>query len=568
MFGPILGFILPIALIIGLIRAFQGRRDFSGEAPTISVRRFFHYVVLLGLGIITFLGLAGLIAQVLPESETLVRRGTSAEAQALAFTIIGGPLYVAMVFWTKRRLEADPNEAESLGWVLYLTAIQLVGLAVVMTVGVRLIDWAVADGDLDTTDVAHGVVWAASWAVHWIVARRAISPVRMNAHLIAGSVAGLAVMVAGMARALSAALEYLYSELFDVFLVRDLNDALLDTVSLVAIGAATWLWYWLLNGRKAERTTLWNTFVLLVGVLGGMLTTLVAVGVLVAMALQWLIGDVGGTARHFDVYPNALTALLLGAAAWVYHRSVISTGRRSDVHRTYEYLITGVGVLSVAAGIGTTVVALLDAATEASGEVILTSAEERALVVAITLLLIGVPLWWFAWQRVRRRARLDPDIEVRSTVRKVYLLALIGVGAVTAIVSLIVLVYTVLQDALDGNLGTDSIRDAEASIGVLLAALAVTGYHWTVYQEDRAMYPEEASVKLREVVYVGVDGKDMVRAIANATGARVHVWDRGDEVGASPVPVEVVEALRKLDEERVLVIQKDRGSFEVIPLRR
>ncbi len=153
-------------------------------------------------------------------------------------------------------------------------------------------------------------------------------------------------------------------------------------------------------------------------------------------------------------------------------------------------------------------------------------------------------------------------------MRRIYLFALIGLGAVTAIVSLIVLVYTVLQDALDGNLGTDSIRDAEASIGVLLAALAVTGYHWTVYQEDRAKYPDEASVKLREVVYVGVDGRDMVRAIANATGARVHVWNRGDEVGASPVPIEVVEALGRLDEERVLVIQKARGSFEVIPLRR
>ncbi len=568
MFGPILGFILPIALIIGLIRAFQGRKDFSGEAPTISVRRFFHYVVLLGLAIITFLGLAGLIAQVLPESDTLVRRGSSAEAQALAFTIIGGPLYVAMVFWTKRRLEADPNEAESLGWVLYLTAIQLVGIAVVMTVGVRIVDWAIADGDLDTTDVAHGAVWLVSWIAHWIVAKRAISPVRMNAHLIAGSVAGLAVLVTGIAMALSAALEFLYTELFDVVLIRDLDDALLDTVSLVAVGAVTWLWYWLLNGTRAERTTLWNAFVLLVGVLGGMLTTLVAVGVLIAMALQWLIGDVGSTARHFDVYPNAVTALLLGTAAWVYHRAVISTGERSDVHRTYEYLITGVGVLSVAAGIGTTVVALLDAATESSGELLLTSSEERALVVAITLLLIGVPLWWYAWRRIRRRIRIDPDIEVRSTVRRIYLFALIGLGAVTAIVSLIVLVYTVLQDALDGNLGTDSIRDAEASIGVLLAALAVTGYHWTVYQEDRAKYPDEASVKLREVVYVGVDGRDMVRAIANATGARVHVWNRGDEVGASPVPIEVVEALGRLDEERVLVIQKARGSFEVIPLRR
>lgn len=568
MFGPILGLLLPLAVIIALIRAFQGRRDFSGEAPTISVRRFFHYVALLGLAIITLLGLAGLIAQVLPEADTLVRRTSSAEAQALAFTIIGGPLFVAMAFWTRRRLEADPNEARSLGWVLYLTAMQLIGLAVVMTVGVRSIDWAVADGALDTADVAHGLVWLVSWVVHWAIAARAIEPERMNPHLIAGSVAGLGVLVTGVARALSAALEYLYSELFDVVLVGDLDDVLLDEASLVVVGAAVWIWYWLSNGARAERTTLWNVYVLLVGVLGGMLTTLASAGVLIAMALQWLIGDVGSTARHFDVYPNALTALLIGAAAWVYHRSLLASGQRSDVHRSYEYLVTGVGVVAIAAGIGTTVVALLDAATETADELLLTSGEERALVVAITLLLLGVPLWWISWRRIRRRAALDPDIEIRSVVRRVYLFALIGVGAVTSIVALIVLVYTVLQDALDGNLGTQSVRDAEASIGVLLAALAVTGYHWTVYQEDRALYPEETRVRLREVVYVGVDGRDMVKAIAGATGARVHVWNRGDDVGESPVPTEVVEALKRLDEERVLVIQTARGSFEVIPLRR
>ena len=40
------------------------------------------------------------------------------------------------------------------------------------------------------------------------------------------------------------------------------------------------------------------------------------------------------------------------------------------------------------------------------------------------------------------------------------------------------------------------------AIGALLAALAVTGFHWAVYQEDRLILPDEERTQLREVVLV------------------------------------------------------------------
>ncbi len=91
MFGGILGLIIPIALIVVIVRAIQGRSGLSGEAPTVSLRRFFQYVVLLGLMIIVALGLAGLVAEALPESNTIVRRGSAELFGVTSYFMWRGP---------------------------------------------------------------------------------------------------------------------------------------------------------------------------------------------------------------------------------------------------------------------------------------------------------------------------------------------------------------------------------------------------------------------------------------------------------------------------------------------
>ena len=567
MFAEILGLIIPIALIVAVVLAIRGRSGLSGGAPGVSLRRFFQYLVLLGLMIIFALGLAGLLAEALPESKTIVKSGSGDLARALVFTVIGGPLFVLMAFWTRRRLEAEPGERDSLGWAFYLTVALLIGLVMVMMVGVQVLRWALSDGDLDTTDISHGVVWAAVWLLHWVIAKRAIDPARMSAHVLVGSAAGLGLLAGSVAMALRAALNSLYSELFETVLVDDLDELLREAAAFFIVGGLTWWWYWLRSGANSERRTLWNVYVLLVGVLGGLITALTFAGILIAKALEWFIGDpVVSAADHFDVVPWAVTWLLVGAAVWLYHRFILGSGERTEVHRAYDYIVSGTGLVAVAGGVATAVVALLDAATEPRG-VVARSSEEWALIAAITLLIIGTPLWWATWSGVRRRARSDPDVELGSGARRFYLFALLGVGAVTAIISLIVFVFIVVEDLLDGNLSTASINDSEVAIGLLLSSLAVAGYHWTVYQEDRAVLPEVEKLQLREVVLVCADGQDLAQAIKDATGAKVHVWGRVDEVSGLLNADEVITALEGQDHQRVLVLQKDLGAFELVPIQ-
>lgn len=567
MFGAILGLIIPVALIVAIVRLIQGRSGIAGET-SVSLRRFFHYLVLQGLLIVVAVGLAGIVAAVLPESDTIVKRGSADEARSLAFLVVGGPLYVAMALWTRRRLEAEPGERSSLGWAFYLTVSLLIALAFVMTVGVQVLHWALSDGDLDTTEVALGGVWAIVWVTHWIVARRAIDWVRMNAQLLAGAAAGLGVLAASVALGLGAALNSLYSEAFEEVLFDDLDELLLEAASLFIVGGLVWWWYWIRSGTRAERTTLWNAYVLLFGVLGGLATALISVGTLVFATLEWFIGDPEATAAadHFDIVPEAATALLIGTAVWLYHRFVLRAGERTEVHRAHDYIVSGAGLLATGGGVTAAIIALLDAAVE-SVALVGDATDETALITAITLLIVGVPVWWITWTSLRRRVAIYPQDEVGSGARRIYLFALLGIGGITAIVTLIFFVFIVLEDTLDGNLGTESIRDAKVAIGLLLSALAVAGYHWIVYQEDRTELPEEDKPRLREVVYVGLDGDVVARAIRDATGARVRVWPRDDDLTGTIATGEVIDALKRQDHDVVLVVQKSLGAFDVVPIR-
>ena len=130
------------------------------------------------------------------------------------------------------------------------------------------------------------------------------------------------------------------------------------------------------------------------------------------------------------------------------------------MHRTYDYAVSGTALLAIAAGIGVAIVALLDAATE-SPEISSRAADGQLFVAAITLLVVGVPLWLVTWLGVRRYAADNPAVELQSTTRRLYLFSLLGIGSIAAIVSLIGVVYVLLEDVLDGNFGARSISDAE-----------------------------------------------------------------------------------------------------------
>ncbi len=563
----ILASLVQIAIFIGLIifvvRLVTKKGSSSAEGSGISIRRFFQYSIMLVMLVVTAFGIIGIIDAV-ASTGSAVTRDTSAIARSIAFVVVGLPVFGGLALYTRRLLKTTPTESRSLGWIGYLTFALIGSLIFVMSFTTAFVGELLTDGDFETMSFISLLVWGSVWFAHWWIAGRTADEGQMQFHLIAGSAAGLVTLAIGAGVAIGAALGELYDAVVSVTVVDAGAEILARGVVLFVIGATVWLFYWIGHARSTTRSLLWLTYVLLLGVLGGVITAVVGAGTLLFGVLDWLIGDVGSTAAsvHFAFIPGALAALIVGAGSWGYHRSVLGSRTAenlTEVDRVYDYLLSGAGLLVAAGGFAT----LMTVGLDALGSDPIADSGGSVSAVAITLLVVGVPLWWRHWTRIRRFRATQPQDEVSSITRRVYLFVLFGATGLVAVISLIILVFIAVEDLLEGDLGSATINSIAVPLSLILTAGAVAWYHFAVFREDRAIAPHEEIPSLREVVVVG-SGED-VAAISDGVSVRVEGLRVAGESADAETLDEVLSALAAETHGRVVVVAED-GGYRLLPL--
>lgn len=564
------GLLIPIAIIALIVVAIRKAMEKGGglEGGGHGVRRFFQYLLLLGLLIISAIGLSGLLGRLL-EGETLVRADQAGLARNLTFVLIGLPLFVGVALWSRRRMAEDPTEVKSLGWGFYITVASIVALVVAMFAFHDVLEWVFQVERYDGNALARFVIWGAAWAVHWFADARITPPARSQVHRLAGSLIGLGTAAVGLTAVLSEALELLLFPETQEIIAGD-DYGLLRGVITILVGAPVWLIYWLRTASRAERTPLWNGYVLVFGVGGGLATAIAAASTLVYQVLVWLVGDPGApdAAEHFSDAPMAIGAAAMGILVWWYHHAVLEEAGvegRTEPRRVYEYLMAATGLLAAAAGLATLLVAFIEALAGTS-DVIVGDGATNTLLAAVTLLVVGGPVWWFYWRRIQKETRADPAEEHASPTRRIYLYILFGVGGVAAVIALIAGVFIFLEDVFEETLGMETLRGVRFAVGVLLTTGAIAGYHWVVYRADREVAPV-AGRGPRYVLLVGPADGEIVGQVRRRTGGRVQVWPRTDGRGRPWSVDEVTEALSATAEEEVVVIAGEDG-LEVVPVDR
>lgn len=556
--------VFSLALVVGLLVLIVGasRRRHPGT-PGIdarSVRRFFQYVLMFALWLVVAIGATELLGRLFGAEPAQWEDTDYALAQALAFVIVGLPLTLGLAWWTWRRHRADPAEASSNLYAAYVTLTALAGALMAATslqeLLARAIDPVAFDGD-----AAGGLLaWGALWAGHWIVAKRSLDEDRRVPHLLLGSVLGLVLATAGTVLTLGTALDLLLrpGEILGGTL------ALAEGVSLLVAGAVVWVLYWVMTAIRLPRGTLWLVYALPVGVGGGLVLTLVAASRLLWSVLVWFLGDRGGTpaVRHFASATTEVAAILTGALVWWYHRTIVGEGResRTEVRRVYEYLVSGIALITAATGVGTMLVALIESATPG---IDLGMPVRNTLLAAITLLVVGVPVWWVFWRSIRGAVATEPEAEVASLTRRVYVVVLFGVAGIAAVVALITVAFTFFQDVVAAQVSGTTLRSMRYGLGVLIGAAAISAYHGAVFRQDRQVEVPGRDEGPRSVVLVGVGDPELDHAITRATGARVEVWGRLDGVPAAWDAERVLAALAGHRDEDLLVIEEG-GDLRVL----
>ncbi|MEI5583454.1 MULTISPECIES: DUF5671 domain-containing protein [unclassified Agromyces] len=533
-----------------------------------TVRRLIVYGLLFVLVVITAIGLAGLLEQVVDTRTPIAGGGPSDLALWLAFSLIGGPL-AAILWWAVWRRLAEEAERTSLAWGLYVAAMYTVSL-VVATAALLAAAAGAVEGRWLPSEVATGVVWAAVWAWHrWMSRHPLKGPVRMRTvPFVIASVYGLVLLVSGSVGALGA--------LFDEALLGAAAPPLAgaawwqgvaESIITAAVGALIWWWHWFRDGTRGDRTGFAAVGLVAVGVLGGAAVSLTGAGTAIWVGLRLVFDRSESIGELLDPLGTALAAAVVGALVWRYHVRIAAT-RSDGTRRAADLVLSGLGLAAAASGIGVIVNATLGALVSP-----LVADDTRTLLLGgIAALAVGAPLWWWSWRPTRR---LAPE-EIAYQGRRVYLIAVFGISAVVALIALLVVGFRVFEFVLDSATSASLVDRVRAPLGLLLATALVFAYHFAVWRRDRALIAEHGLAPVRRigrvVLVAADDAAELVRAIEEATGASVTVWRREPLAGApapstqGPDAAAVAAAFDGVAARRALVLAGPGSRLEVVPL--
>lgn len=546
-----------IAVLVGLgITAARRRRPGAGGGDASTVRRVFQYAVLFALVMVVAVGSSDLLARLFGAEAEQWQDDSFLLARALAFVLVGVPLLVLLGWLTLRAHQRAPEETASPVFTAYLTLTTLTGAVVAAAAGQALIFDAIDDSRLNQQATAQLVIWGAIWLGHWVLAGRLLDAERATPHLLLGSVLGLVLGAAGLLLTLGRSIDLL---LRPGVALRPLVG-LAEAGSLLIAWGLVWVRYWVTAAIRLPSRGWWLGYVLLVGVAGGLITAIVSASRLLWSGLVWVFGDrLDATwAVHFDDAAVELAGVAVGTLVWWYHRALLTglTAERGEMHRVYEYLVAGIALVAAATGVGTILVALIEALTPG---VDLGMSTLNTLLAALTLLLVGVPVWWWHWRGVQAALTADRVDEVSALPRRIYLVVLFGVAGVAAVVALLIAGFIFFRDLVDAQLGAATWHSMRYSLGVLIASAAVSAYHGAVFQSDRRLLSHDRVPGPRSVVLVGAANPALAKRLRLRTGARVELWQLRDDSAQAWDESSVLAALAGRNGQDLLVIADGAG---------
>lgn len=571
--GPV-SLILLVALVAVIV---MYRRRGTGRVDVgTMVRRLLEYGFLYGLVMATAIGATGALGRLLDNLGDGGRGEPEELALWFSLMIVAGGALVGLGFWLRRRFRADPSEVDAGGWSVYRSAVDLTAVGFVVAGAVQTLGCLLDGWTLDRWMLAGAVVWAVVGVGH----RRLPGRLPDVTHLL-----GSAVALAGMSISGAVLVEHLLGWAYDGATPdpmgslgladrRDWDEAA-DGVTGAAAPllafAGAWIRYWWLNARTAGRSSERDGYVLVVGVLGGLAVTVVAVGGVLHSLLTWVLvssSRQAGAVAHFDVLTIHGALALTGLALWTYHRGQVphaverQVEGRDEVSRLYDHLEAGVGLVTSTVGaallLGVVFHRILPAPDDWDRGV------GELVAAALTALLAGGPVWARAWRRIQSHA--GSVAEESSAVRRIYLFSVFGATALCVLGSLGTMVFLVLFGLLEGDLDVEKMAVFRFPLSMLGATVGVAVYHGRVLRSGLRAVPVSARPTLRTVTVVGTELSDLVGRLEGLPGVRVVQRVRLDAPGVTPAdPESVVADVRDATGDQLVVVGAD-GSAEVIPV--
>ena len=572
----ILGSLIPI-VIIGLIiygiivwrrRASGGAREAEPDHGIGTVRRLYFYIVAFVSLMMTATGVVMLIQFILDSivGGAVISDSTVRLAAGVSLLIVGAPLWFFHWRYIQRAVAEQPVETRSILRKLYIYITLAVAGSIAIYTAYDLLNWIFGTEDFNGYSIAAVIIWSAIWAFHWLIEEREGQPTPetiaiRRLYIYIASLVGLIMLSLGVGRALYFILLEGYNAFASIPLLGSdsglLRPALREMLSVAIIGGAVWALHWLYIARRDYDSALRQVYLYIFAILGGVMTTLTALGVIIYETLIWALGvfRTGSTAEQFEFLPGTVAALSVGGTLWAYHwyrvqrETDASTGRALSARRAYTYILSAIGTGTLAVAIFMLVDAALKLILASFGDVVVGNDQwKHPLINIITLAVLGGPLLGYYWRNIHLRKQADSDDEILATSRRIFLFAALGAGVLALLGSVSALLFMFLRDLLEVSLSLSTLDDMAEPIAIIAAAAAFLPYYWSVYRQDQDAAPDialedsivrpkpvEGQAPRKQVTLLApADANALVRQIQEAVGYDIDTLRWADADAGAP----------------------------------
>ena len=558
LFVPFLILLVLIAGVVYLVMTLRRRRP-RVDAGIGTVRRLYFYSVSFVMLMMAASGVMLIGLDLLDRlfAGTAISTSTTKLAWGLALVIIGLPLWAFHWRAMTRYVTALPVETRSELRKIYLYLVMGVALTFVLVGAPAMLEQIFRTADFRGFPWAAVAVWSVVWVFHWKLASgegqdtpETVGIRRFYLYVV--SLATLTMMALSAGRIVHIILAGGYVSAFSVPVLLPENadiwtPAMRSSLANLIIGGGAWTAHWLVFARRDYESALRWVYLYGFAILSGIITAMIALGVLINGVLTWAFGAPGTdpAVDHFDFLPGVVASVAVGIALWAYHwwKAHDEAGRSPQLNlganRTYNYIIAflGLGTLSVASF--TILNTFLTVITESSRNLLSgNDVWKEPVAMAITLAVIGAPMFGYAWRTILGRVAQDDDFRERTALsRKIFTFVVLGAGGLALAGSASATLFVFLRDLLDVGLSLDTVRDVRPAIGISLTAAFILPYQWSVYRADRLAAPDEERVVIerKRVSVLAQEGsQEFVQSIEDVLGYSVEMLRWADTEAVTP----------------------------------
>jgi hypothetical protein len=281
--------------------------------------------------------------------------------------------------------------------------------------------------------------------------------------------------------------------------------------------------------------------------------------------LVWFVGNPVNAdfVTHFRSVPVTIGAFVAGMLLFWYHNSFASQSRssvRNEVQRIYEYLISGIALLASVAGMVMVFVAVFEAFSSSS--IVRTTSSINTLLAAFTLIAVGTPIWLMYWSRIQRIAKRQPTIEAASSTRRIYLFLIFGIGGIIVVITLLTAVFVLLDSIFSERSLTLLLREVRFPISILIATIAISAYHWSIYSSERDATDVQRKGP-KYVVLIGPSDLNLKKAVKDLTGGEVQFWESENPQELNWSQDQVLNLIANSSAKRLVLTLTNSGVTEI-----